>query len=55
MLSSHISLLERFGTCSTIMTYFGATHKSFLILTQLSRDTRVMLDYNYEIFLNWMI
>ena len=55
MQSSHISLLERFGTSSTIMTYFGATHKSFLILTQLSRNTREMLDYNYEAFLNWMI
>ena len=52
MLSSRVSLLERFGKCSTIMTYFGATHKSFLILTQLSRDTRETLDYNYEAFLN---
>ena len=55
MLSSHVSLLEKCGTCSTIITYFRATHKSFLILTQLSRDTREMHDYNYEAFLNWMI
>ena len=52
MLSSHISLLKRFGKCSIIMTYFGAAHKSFLILTQLSRDAREMLDYNYDAFLD---
>ena len=55
MLSSYIPLLERFGTSFTIMSYFGKTHRSFLLLSKLSRQSRSMLDQNLEEFLNSMI
>ena len=55
MLPSRIPMLERFGTCSTIIQYYDAAHKSFLTLSQLSRGSREMMDLNFEAILNAML
>ena len=55
MMSSRVSLLEKFGVSFIVMSYFGYTHQSFLVLSQLSRRSRIMLDTYYEEFLNSMI
>ena len=55
MMSYHINLLGKFGTSSLIMPYYGETHKIFLLLSQLDRQSRDMLDGNFDAFLNWMI
>ena len=52
---SRISLLEKFGTCTVIMPYFGHTHRSFLLLSQLNKGSREMLNEFYEGILNWLI
>ena len=54
MMSSRISLLEWFSTCTLVMPYFGPTHKSFLLLSQLSKGSRKMLDEFFEEILNWL-
>ena len=54
MLSTRITLLERFGPWSVIIPYFGTTDRSFLLLSQLSRKSRDMLDCYFEEVLNWM-
>ena len=51
----HISLLEKLGVTSIVMSYFGYTHRAFLILTRLSRQSRKMLDQNYDAFMNSMV
>ena len=55
MIAFRISLLENFGTCSVIASYYGPTHQSFLLLSQLSKESRKMLDDNYEGILNSLI
>ena len=55
MMSYHINLLGKFGTSSVIMPYYGETHKSFLLLSQLDRQSRDMLDGNFDAVLNWMM
>ena len=55
MMPTRIALLEKFGVWTVTMSYFGSTHWSFLLLTQLSRNSRHMLNDNYQAFLNSMI
>ena len=55
MLPSRVPMLERFSTCSIIIQYYDAAHKSFLMLSQLSRDSREMMDMNFEAILNVML
>ena len=51
MLSTRISLLERFGICSVLIPYYGSAHQSFLLLSKLSRNSREMLDSFYDEFM----
>ena len=53
MQSTNIPLLEKFGACSVVISYFGYTHSVFLLLSQLNRRSRELLDDNYEGILNW--
>ena len=55
MLSTQIKLLEKFGTCTVIMPYFGHVDRSFLLLTWLNKNIRRMLDENYDALMNWMM
>ena len=52
MEGSRISILEKFGVSSVIMSYYGPSHKSFLLLSRLSRKSRFMLDEFYDAVLN---
>ena len=55
MLSTNIALFEKFGVRAVIMSYYGSTDQSFLLLSQLNRKLREMLDESYEGILNSMI
>ena len=55
MLSSNIHLLDKFGLTWTVLPYFASADRSFLLLTQLYRKSREMLDENFEAILNWLI
>ena len=55
MLSTRNPLLTKFGVAFTIMSYYEQTHQSFLLLSKLTKQSRIMLDENYEAFLNSMI
>ena len=55
MLSTNIALFEKFGVRAVIMSYYGTTDQSFLLLSQLNRKLREMLDESYEGILNSMI
>ena len=55
MLSTNIALFEKFGVRSVLMSYYGTTDQSFLLLSQLNRKLREMLDESYEGILNSMI
>ena len=55
MLSTKIALFEKFGVRSVLMSYYDTTDKSFLLLSQLNRKLREMLDEFYEGILNSMI
>ena len=55
MLSINIALFEKFGVRTVIMSYYGTTDQSFLLLSQLNRKLREMLDESYEGILNSMI
>ena len=55
MMTTRIPLLEKFGVCTVVMSYYGLTHRSFLLLSKLSSKSREMLDINYEGFLNSMM
>ena len=54
MNKDRIDLMEKFGVCSVVMSYYSWIHKSFLVLSQLNRGSREMLDINYDAFLNSM-
>ena len=51
-MSTNIPIFQKFGVCLTVMSYFGYTHQSFLLLSHLNRESREKLDENYEAFLN---
>ena len=55
MISLRAPLLEKFGIWTVVMSYFGKTHQSFILLSKLNKQSRAMLDKNYEAFLNSMI
>ena len=55
MLSTNIALFEKFGVRAVIMSYYGTTDQSFLLLSQLNRKLREMFDESYEGILNSMI
>ena len=55
MLSTNIALFEKFGVRTVLMSYYGTTDQSFLLLSQLNRKLREMLDESYEGILNSMI
>ena len=50
-----IDLLERFGTCSEIIQFYGYAFKAFLLLTKLNKKTREMLDQNYDGIINCLL
>ena len=54
MNKDRIDVMEKFGVCSVVMSYYSWIHKSFLVLAQLNRGSREMLDINYDGFLNSM-
>ena len=37
MLSTNIALFEKFGVRAVLMSYYGTTDQSFLLLSQLNR------------------
>ena len=51
-MSTSIPIFQKFGVCLTVMSYFGYTHQSFLLLSHLNRESREKLDESYEAFLN---
>ena len=53
MENSKVSVLENFSLISKIMPYYGHTHKAFLVLSCLSKNTRQKLDEYYNEF--WSI
>ena len=55
MLSTNIELFEKFGVRTVLMSYYGTTDQSFLLLSQLNRKLREILDESYEGILNSMI
>ena len=55
MLSTSNPLLTKFELTFTIMSYYEQTHQSLLLLSKLTKQSRIMLDENYEAFLNSMI
>ena len=55
MLSTNIALFEKFGVRTVLMSYYGTTDQSFLLLSQLNRKLREMLDESYEGILNSMV
>ena len=55
METSQVRILEKFGVSSFVMPYFGYAHQSFLLLSQLSRGSRAMLDDFYREIVNWLI
>ena len=54
MQSSQVRILEKFGVSSVVMPYFGYAHQSFLLLSQLSKGSRAMLDDFYREIVNWL-
>ena len=54
MQSSQVRILEKFGVSSVVMPYFGFAHQSFLLLSQLSKGSRAMLDDFYREIVNWL-
>ena len=54
MEKSQVRILEKFGVSSVIMPYFGYAHRSFLLLTRLSRGSRAMLDDFFREMVNWL-
>ena len=54
-MSTGIPIFKKFGVCLTVMSYFGHTHQSFLLLSYLNRESREKLDENYEAFLNGLM
>ena len=55
MMSTRIDLVEKFGVCTVLMSYYGTTDQSFLLLSQINSKSREMLDTFYEEILNSMI
>ena len=55
MMSTRIDLVEKFGVCTVLMSYYGTTDQSFLLLSQINSKSREMLDMFYEEILNSMI
>ena len=46
---SRIHILESFPLVSIVMPYYGATHKMFLLLSEFSKQTRlILIDYYNE-------
>ena len=54
MEQTKIPMLSRFDTISSIMPYYSATHRAFLLLSSLCSATRWKLDEQYWAFINWM-
>ena len=48
-----IPILENLSIIYEVMPYYGYTHRIFLILSKLSKNTRSILKHNYKIF--WRI
>ena len=55
MMSTNITLFEKFGVRTVLLSYYGTTDQSFLLLSKLNRKLREMLDEFYEGILNSMI
>ena len=51
---SHIHILESFPLVSIVMPYYGATHKMFLLLSEFSKQTRLILIDYYNEFRRYM-
>ena len=51
---SKIPMLSRFDAISHIMPFYGQTHRAFLLLSGLWKETREKLDEFYEEFVNHM-
>ena len=50
----YIPILESFPIISVVMPYFGYTHKMFLVLSVISKRTRLVLINNYTQFRRYM-
>ena len=54
METSQVRILQKFGVSSVVMPYFGYAHQSFLLLSQLNRGSRAMLDDFYPEMIYWL-
>ena len=50
-----ISILEKFSLIVAVMSYYGYTHRWFLLLSTISKKIRLSLIENYEAFRRTML
>ena len=55
MEKSYCSILDNFTLVSIVMPYYGFTHRMYLVLSALSKRTRMNLHENYKVFRRIMV
>ena len=51
----YIKILESFPLISKVMPYYAWTHRMFLLLSEVSKKTRLILIKNYTLFRRIML
>ena len=54
MESTNNPIFKRFSLTTVVVPYYGYTHESFVLLSSLSKNTREILNDNYEGFRKYM-
>ena len=53
-METRIQVLEKFSSWTKVLPYLGFAHNSFLLLSRMSKRSRVLLDEHYEGIINWL-